>query len=67
MLEYDFMLRAFGAGLIIAILASVTGSFIVLRRYSLLTETLAHDISKEGDAGGMFLSSKITSTGHAPC
>ncbi len=40
--EYDFMLRAFAAGLIIAVLASVTGSFIVLRRYSLLTETLAH-------------------------
>jgi zinc transport system permease protein len=40
--EYDFMIRAFAAGLIIAVLASVTGSFIVLRRYSLLTETLAH-------------------------
>lgn len=42
MLQYDFMIRAFGAGLIIAILASVTGSFIVLRRYALLTEALAH-------------------------
>ena len=52
MLEYDFMLRAFGAGLIIAILASVTGSFIVLRRYSLLTETLAH-VSLVGVAVGL--------------
>ncbi len=67
MFAYDFMLRAFGAGLIIAVLASVTGSFIVLRRYSLLTETLAHDISTKGHAGGMFFSSKITSIGHAPC
>ncbi len=52
MLEYDFMLRAFGAGLIIAVLASVTGSFIVLRRYSLLTETLAH-VSLVGVAVGL--------------
>ncbi|MEA3373979.1 MAG: metal ABC transporter permease [Campylobacterota bacterium] len=42
MLEYDFMQRAFLAGIIIAILASVSGSFIVLRRYSMMTETLAH-------------------------
>lgn len=42
MLSYPFMQRAFIAGLIIAILASVGGSFIVLRRYSLLSETLAH-------------------------
>ncbi len=41
-LEYDFMQRAFIAGLFIAILASISGSFIVLRRYSLMSETLAH-------------------------
>ncbi len=41
-LEYDFMQRAFLAGLIIAILASVSGSFIVLKRYSMIGETLAH-------------------------
>lgn len=52
MFEYDFMIRAFAAGLIIAVLASVTGSFIVLRRYSLLTETLAH-VSLVGVAVGM--------------
>lgn len=40
--EYDFMQRAFLAGLLIAVLASVSGSFIVLRRYSMMTETLAH-------------------------
>ena len=40
--QYDFMINAFLAGIIIATLASVSGSFIVLRRYSMLTETLAH-------------------------
>lgn len=42
MFEYDFMQRAFLAGIIIAILASVSGTFVVLRRYSLIGETLAH-------------------------
>ena len=42
MLEYEFMQRAFIAGLLIAILASVSGTFVVLRRYSMIGETLAH-------------------------
>jgi len=42
MLDYDFMQRAFLAGMIIAVLASVSGTFIVLRRYSMISETLAH-------------------------
>ena len=42
MLEYDFMQRAFIAGILIAILASISGTFIVLRRYSMIGETLAH-------------------------
>jgi len=42
MFEYDFMQRAFVAGLFIAILASISGTFIVLKRYSLMSETLAH-------------------------
>ncbi|MDD4882891.1 metal ABC transporter permease [Sulfuricurvum sp.] len=42
MFDYPFMQRAFIAGLMIAFLASLSGSFIVLRRYSLLSETLAH-------------------------
>ncbi len=41
-LEYDFMQRAFVAGFLIATLASISGTFIVLKRYSLLSETLAH-------------------------
>jgi zinc transport system permease protein len=42
MLSYDFMQRAFVAGLFIATLASLSGTFVVLRRYSLISETLAH-------------------------
>ena len=40
--QYQFMINAILAGTVIAILASVSGSFMVLRRYSLMTETLAH-------------------------
>jgi len=42
MFQYDFMQRAFIAGLFIATLASLSGTFVVLRRYSLISETLAH-------------------------
>jgi zinc transport system permease protein len=42
MFSYDFMQRAFIAGIFIAILASLSGTFVVLRRYSLISETLAH-------------------------
>lgn len=53
MLSYPFMQNAFIAGLMIAVLASLSGSFIVLRRYSLLSETLAH-VSLVGVAIGLF-------------
>jgi zinc transport system permease protein len=42
MFEYDFMQRAFIAGIMIAVLASISGTFMVLKRYSLMSETLAH-------------------------
>ncbi|MDH4944918.1 metal ABC transporter permease [Sulfurimonas sp. C5] len=42
MFEYEFMQRAFIAGIFIAVLASVGGTFVVLKRYSLISETLAH-------------------------
>jgi len=40
--QYEFMQRAFVAGILIAILASISGGFIVLKRYSMISETLAH-------------------------
>lgn len=48
------MQRAFAAGLIIAFLAAISGSFIVLRRYSLLSETLAH-VSLVGVSIGLLI------------
>ncbi|MDD3060488.1 MAG: metal ABC transporter permease [Sulfurimonas sp.] len=42
MLEYEFMQRALIAGMLIALLASISGTFVVLKRYSMISETLAH-------------------------
>lgn len=55
MFDYPFMQRAFIAGVMIALLASLSGSFIVLRRYSLLSETLAH-VSLVGVSVGLLFS-----------
>lgn len=54
MLSHPFMQRAFIAGLMIAFLAAMSGSFIVLRRYSLLSETLAH-VSLVGVSVGLLI------------
>ncbi|MCW1929683.1 MAG: metal ABC transporter permease [Candidatus Kerfeldbacteria bacterium] len=40
--EYSFIVRGFEAGIIIAIIAPLIGIFLVLRRYSLMADTLAH-------------------------
>ncbi len=50
--QYDFMVRAFIAGLIIAAVAPAIGIFLVVRRYSMLADTLAH-VSLVGVAGGV--------------
>ena len=42
MFSYEFMQRAFLIGMLISILASISGTFIVLKRYSMISETLAH-------------------------
>lgn len=48
---YDFVLRGLAAGIIIAIVAPVVGVFLVLRRYSLIADTLSH-VSLAGIAIG---------------
>jgi zinc transport system permease protein len=52
-LQYSFMQRALAGGVLIAVLCSIVGVFIVLRRMALLGDGLAH-ISFGGIAAGMF-------------
>jgi zinc transport system permease protein len=64
--QYDFILRGFEAGIVIALIAPVIGIFLVLRRYSLIADSLAH-VSLAGVAIGLLLKidpliSAITST-----
>ena len=50
--HYDFIIRAFAAGLITAAIAPAIGMFLVVRRYSLMADTLAH-VSLVGVAVGL--------------
>lgn len=53
-LQYEFMQRAFIVGGIIGLVAPFLGIFIVLKRYSMLSDTLAH-ISLLGVATGIVM------------
>lgn len=50
--QYGFVLRAFSAGIVVALIAPPVGIFLVLRRYSLLADTFAH-VSLAGLALGL--------------
>lgn len=50
--NYSFIIRGFEAGIIIAIIAPLIGIFLVLRRYSLIADTLSH-VSLAGVAIGL--------------
>lgn len=52
--QYTFVVRAFEAGIVIGIIAPLIGTFLVLRRYSLIADTLAH-VSLAGIALGLLL------------
>jgi len=54
MLQYDFMLHAFQAGTIVAIVAGLIGYFIVLRRSSFAAHALSH-IGFTGAAGAVLI------------
>ncbi|MEK7571543.1 MAG: metal ABC transporter permease [Patescibacteria group bacterium] len=52
--NYSFIIRAFEAGIIVAIIAPLIGIFLVLRRYALIADTLSH-VSLAGVALGLLL------------
>jgi zinc transport system permease protein len=54
MLEYGFMQNALTAGILISILCPMVGVFLVLRRYSMMGDTLSHS-SLAGIAVGLIL------------
>jgi zinc transport system permease protein len=52
--QYGFVVRGLEAGIIIALVAPLIGTFLVLRRYSLIADTLSH-VSLAGIAIGLLL------------
>lgn len=54
LLQYDFIIRAMEAGVLVALIAPMIGMFLVLRRYALLADTLSH-VSLAGVAVGLLL------------
>lgn len=56
--QFDFIIRSFEAGMILAFVAPVVGMFLVVRRYSLLADALAH-VSLLGVAIALFLNIPI--------
>lgn len=52
--QYSFMIRALVAGIIVATILPVLGSFLVARRYSLIADSLAH-VSLAGVGAGLLL------------
>ena len=52
--QYSFIIRGFEAGIIVAAIAPFIGIFLVLRRYSLIADTLSH-VSLAGVALGLLL------------
>src|ERR1700751_541209 len=52
--QYSFIVRGLEAGLLIGFIAPLIGIFLVLRRYSLIADTLSH-VSLAGVAVGLLL------------
>jgi len=52
--QYSFVIRAFEAGIVVAVIAPLIGIFLVLKRYSLIADTFSH-VSLAGIAVGLLL------------
>lgn len=52
--DYNFMVRAFMAGIAIGVVAPLIGTFLVAKRYSLIADSLAH-VSLAGVAAGVLV------------
>lgn len=60
-MEYDFMRFSFISGLIVGLIAPLIGTFIVIRRLSLIADALSH-VTLGGITFGVYLSSLIGTT-----
>jgi zinc transport system permease protein len=52
MFQYAFMIRALAAGVLVALILPILGSFLVARRYALISDSLAH-VSLAGVGAGL--------------
>ncbi len=52
--QYSFMVRALIAGILVALVVPMLGSFLVARRYALISDSLAH-VSLAGVGAGLLL------------
>lgn len=57
-IEFDFLRNTFFTGLLIGIIAPLLGTFLVVRRLSLLADALSH-VTLAGIAFGLFLEKKV--------
>lgn len=66
MFETEFMQRAWLAGLIVAVICPLIGSFLVLRRQSMIGDGLGH-IAFAGVAGGALMAGTRLSAARSLC